>query len=110
MDNRMDDKLTKHHRVPESRGGTRAPDNMLSIRDRKHQAFHVVFSNQTYVEQILSLTDMNGPALSADITHAIGRALREFRWANEIYAYKNGVLVPERFLEAQGKYSHFRKK
>lgn len=100
------EKLTRHHRVPESRGGIRHPDNMLHIRDRKHQAFHVVFSNQTFVEQILYLRDMHGPSLSAEIVARVNALVRDFKGQDELYAYKNGVLVPEKFLESQKVYTH----
>jgi hypothetical protein len=40
-------KLTKHHRLPSSRGGTSNPENISMLSYETHQAWHLLFSNHT---------------------------------------------------------------
>lgn len=42
---------TDHHRLPESYGGTRDPNNILKIKEHKHRAFHLIMDNLTPVRQ-----------------------------------------------------------
>jgi hypothetical protein len=39
-------KLTKHHRLPKSVGGTNHPDNISIVTQSKHRAYHVLFDNR----------------------------------------------------------------
>jgi hypothetical protein len=48
-------KLTHHHRKPKSLGGIREPRNTSLIPPKKHQAWHLLFSNyapERIVEEI----------------------------------------------------------
>jgi len=40
-------KFTKHHRKPKSLGGTGEPRNVVWLPNKKHEAFHLLFSNKT---------------------------------------------------------------
>lgn len=40
-------KLTRHHRLPVSRGGTDDKRNISMVPDDEHQAFHCIFGNKT---------------------------------------------------------------
>lgn len=37
-------KLTRHHRKPRCNGGTNDPENISMVRDDRHCAFHLLFS------------------------------------------------------------------
>ena len=37
--------LTRHHRIPKSKGGTFAPENISNVPHHKHKAFHLLFHN-----------------------------------------------------------------
>jgi hypothetical protein len=41
---------TKHHILAKARGGTRHPNNILRLDERRHQAFHFLFGNRTLKE------------------------------------------------------------
>jgi hypothetical protein len=38
---------TRHHRKPKSRGGKNDKRNISIVNDRKHEAWHLLFSNHT---------------------------------------------------------------
>lgn len=44
--------LTKHHRKLKSLGGSDEDRNIAMVKDKKHKAWHIVFSNKT-TEQIV---------------------------------------------------------
>ena len=48
-----------HHIIPKSKSGTNNPDNLLEMRDNAHRALHILFSNDTPVEQYVTLTQLN---------------------------------------------------
>lgn len=37
--------MTEHHRLPESLGGKRTPENISTVEAKKHQAWHILFRN-----------------------------------------------------------------
>ena len=103
----MKHKVTVHHRVPTSRGGANTPDNFLYIQEGRHRALHWLFDNRTFCEQVSYLLSLNVPSLTKKIVHEVSDVLAGYKWENELYAYKNWVIVPDRFIESKKKYSHF---
>jgi len=49
--------LTRHHIIPSSRGGSRHSNNIALLSDKKHKAYHIMFSNMTPDEIIHELVD-----------------------------------------------------
>lgn len=47
---RMASKKTRHHRKPTSIGGTDDDRNLSWVKDNKHRAWHLLFSNMTAQE------------------------------------------------------------
>ena len=47
-----------HHILPESRGGKRTKQNMKTVQDKYHEAFHLIFHNLTPQEQIEYLEEV----------------------------------------------------
>lgn len=45
-------RLTKHHIVPRSRGGSNDPENIMWLSEKKHEAWHILFANKTIPEII----------------------------------------------------------
>jgi hypothetical protein len=39
--------MSVHHRRPRSKNGTNEPRNISNVSDKKHRAFHLIFSNWT---------------------------------------------------------------
>ena len=76
---------------------------MLRIREKEHQAFHQVFDNRTFLWQLRKLKWLNGPSLSDRICRDVDELLSLYKWEDELYAYKDGVLIPRKFLESQWK-------
>lgn len=81
-------------------GGTYHADNIRMINEKSHRNFHMVFSNKTPVAQIRQLTQFNSSALNNEVRLKLLELLEPYTWPDEIYAYKNGVLVPRKFIEA----------
>ena len=44
--------LTKHHKIPTSRGGISIPENIKHVCAAKHRAWHLLFRNMTPEEII----------------------------------------------------------
>jgi len=72
-------KLTQHHRVPQSQGGTYDKNNILRITEAKHRAFHMIFDNLTPVLQMHRLRNMNYPALSSQFVHEVATLLDKYK-------------------------------
>ena len=43
-------KLTRHHRLPTSIGGSDDPANISMVSETKHQAWHTLFQNKSAIE------------------------------------------------------------
>jgi len=83
----MKNKITRHHKIPKSRGGSNHFDNILKIKDVPHRGFHTVFNNELPHEQISTLITMTWEAFNkafiADVEDFLdGRTLEE------MYNYK----------------------
>ena len=50
-------RLTKHHVIPSSREGDNSLKNIARIKDKKHKAYHIMFSNMTPDEIIIELVE-----------------------------------------------------
>ena len=46
--------LTRHHRLPQSKGGTDLPTNISMVPESQHCAWHTLFGNKS-VEEIVEL-------------------------------------------------------
>lgn len=57
MRKRQQNKRTTHHRKPKSIGGTNEERNISYVRDKEHQAYHLLFSNKTPYEISKILND-----------------------------------------------------
>jgi hypothetical protein len=40
-------RITRHHIIPRSRGGTCRENNLCMVRGREHEAYHKLFFNKT---------------------------------------------------------------
>ena len=76
--NRRRQKLTKHHLIPRSRGWNSYYDNICPLKDSIHKALHVIFTNELPHEQIESLVDINGYALSNEFRYDIQDLLSNY--------------------------------
>lgn len=102
----MENKFTDHHKVPQSYWWTNNVNNIGKVKDKAHQAFHVVFSNRTPVQQVASLLYINWSVLTREFKESIVSILAQYDDGNEVYAYRNWVLIPEKFIQAKQKYWH----
>lgn len=75
----MGRKKTRHHRKPKHQGGTDDRENIKYVTDKKHKAWHVLFSGTMKVPQI---------------AHQLNNT-----WIDPDY-----VLIPFRRLKVLGKY------
>lgn len=44
------DSLVHHHVIPTSRGGLNDPKNIITVPQKKHEAYHLLFGNKTIPE------------------------------------------------------------
>ena len=86
------DRHNVHHIVPRSKNGSSIKDNLVRLPENVHNAFHLVFGNDTPSEQIERLLQMNGSALTAGYKSKVYKILD----LQPQYIYKQGVLVPHR--------------
>lgn len=62
-----DKELSKHHLLPQSRGGVNERRNIELIKDTQHRAIHTLFANQLIAEQLLTTVDISAKALREDV-------------------------------------------
>ena len=43
-------KLTRHHIINTVRGGDNSPENIIFIKNERHQAWHLLFNNMSFLE------------------------------------------------------------
>lgn len=48
-------KLTRHHILPRSKGGNSKEDNIKMVDKKKHEAYHILFTNALPEEAIMIL-------------------------------------------------------
>lgn len=51
-------RLTVHHRRCRSNGGSDNPENLSYVTEKKHQAWHILFSNKTPAQIVQILNDV----------------------------------------------------
>jgi len=86
----MGDKIYDiHHVVPRSRDGSNAPDNKVRLDQRVHRALHMIFANQTPIEQIQRIIGINSTALTHQFKEDVGRILL---LDDPDYVYKRGII------------------
>jgi hypothetical protein len=47
MSKKLEDKITRHHIIPTSRGGGTNPNNIAYVYSREHALYHQLFENRT---------------------------------------------------------------
>lgn len=68
-------KLTSHHLLPKSKGGSGIKENREDLSEDYHRAFHKVFQNDTPSEQIIRLLTLNNNCLQWDFKQDIMKVL-----------------------------------
>lgn len=58
--------ISRHHILPQSRGGVNEPKNIILIRDTQHRAIHTLFENQMIAEQLITTVNISSKALRED--------------------------------------------
>ena len=56
-------KLTRHHNINRCRGGKCTPENIIMLKNEKHQCWHEIFGNLTFAEAgrlLLRVSKMKG--------------------------------------------------
>lgn len=68
-------KLTSHHLLAKSKGGSGIQENRKGLSESYHRAFHRVFENDTPIEQIIRILEINDTCLQWDFKQDIIRIL-----------------------------------
>lgn len=93
----MRNSTSRHHIVPKSRGGSNIKENIIRMKDNKHRALHILFSNDDPVEQLWNLTfKINYTALADEFKEDVRLLLSE---TDPEYYYKKGILVPKHYKD-----------
>jgi len=83
----MWNKLTRHHIIPTSRGGSNHYNNIAKLKDKPHRGLHTLYKNEMPHEQLQSIIDLTWLAFSkcfiADVTEFL-----EERTIEEMYNHK----------------------
>mgnify|MGYP007132408273 CR=1 FL=1 len=95
----MRDKNTsRHHLIAQFHGWLWYPENIVRINNHVHQAFHVVFSHETPVEQFQHILDLNQRALSPAIIQEMQSVLDRYSWIMELNAYNPQCVNVSKFI------------
>lgn len=90
-------KLTRHHICPKSIWWTNNPDNIKRLKDNVHKALHILFTNNSPVEQLWNLTfKINHTALTDEFKEDIRQILSI---EDNEYFYKKWILVPKKYQD-----------
>lgn len=60
-------KLTTHHLLPSSKGGSSHSHNLVELRETYHQAIHTLFANQLLAEQLITTVNISSKALRPEV-------------------------------------------
>ncbi len=70
-------KLTEHHIVPSSRGGSNHDDNRIDLPEKEHDALHVIGGNMMPHETIFHIVSVSSTALTDDFKRRLCELLSE---------------------------------
>ena len=59
-------RLTDHHEIPKSMGGTNYHENIVRLTDNVHKAVHTLFVNEVPHQQLWTVIDIAGESLSQE--------------------------------------------
>jgi len=89
----MKHKLTVHHIRARSRWGTNNPNNLIKIKERPHNQFHQVFTNDTLQEQIAQLYHISYTAISDSVKYDMLKIME----ADDEYVYEKWIIKPKHY-------------
>jgi len=75
-----DSRFNDHHKVPKSRWWTNVEDNKKRTLKTIHRAIHTIFVNDTTIEKIQRILDMDWSALQWDFVRDVKRILELYKW------------------------------
>ena len=71
----MRKKITRHHIIPKSIGGSNHRNNIIELMNTQHRALHTIFENQDPVEQIDTILSISATALTEEFKRDIIKIL-----------------------------------
>jgi len=75
-----DHKYSTHHKVCRSKWWTNAKDNLVRLKVVQHRALHTIFQDDTTVEKIKRILEMDLTTLQWDFVRDIERILDLYEW------------------------------
>lgn len=82
-------KQTRHHIVPSSRCDKWSDNKTIKLYENLHNAFHRVFWNAIFQEQLEQLLKINWPVLSDKYK----KDIQEILEMDDKYVYRNGIRI-----------------
>jgi hypothetical protein len=78
---------TRHHILPRSKGGSSYRRNILRLDKKLHEAHHLLYTNDTPTEQIITQLRKNASVLTSEFRQKILDIIEEYGDS----AYRQGV-------------------
>lgn len=91
--------ITVHHKLPESFGGNLRPNNTISLRQNIHRSLHTIFENDTPIQRIRRLIEVDKTVMRPEVYQAINETLKRFEGLIEYQSYEPDCINIDKFMK-----------
>lgn len=91
--------VTSHHKLPQSYGWYWNPNNLVLLRDSVHRWIHSVFQDDTPIQRIRRLIEVDKTVMRPDVYQAINETLKRFEGLIEYQSYEPDCINIDKFMK-----------
>ena len=84
---------TTHHIVARHEGWTNDEDNLLRIKERPHQAIHILYETKLIAEQLIHTVELSEKAMRPEVVKKLLEVFNEHDPRDLNYRYKDNVHI-----------------
>ena len=91
--------MTVHHKLTQAFWWNSMPQNIVMLRENVHQALHTIFGQDTPIQRLRRLIEVDKTTLHPDVYKEIDKVLARYEWAMEIQIYDPRIFNSDKFLK-----------
>lgn len=91
--------ITVHHKLPESFWWNLRPNNTVNLRQNIHRSLHTIFENDTPIQRIRRLIEVDKTVMRPEVYQAINETLKRFEWLIEYQSYEPDCINIDKFMK-----------
>lgn len=88
---KKEENLSRHHICPRSRLWSNDKQNIILLKNNKHQALHTLFANQLIAQQLLTTIDISRKAMRPEVVERLIETLTAHDESDLDFWYKDNT-------------------